>query len=118
MKKDVTNNDIYGILENHFEDDRIAFGKISDRFDKNDEIAVQNGNHMSFIRKDLTEVNNKISKLTDTLSSHIKAVEPILTNYQDTQATYRTFARLARPVIVGIITLGSVISAWLVIKSF
>ena len=117
MKEKVTNEDLFDLLQGHFEDDKVAFGKIDSRLNKNETICVQNGEHMSHIRKDLTEVNAKISKLTDTLSNHIKAVEPILTNYQDTQATYRTFGRMFRPVISTVLTLASLIGAWFVIKS-
>ena len=116
-EKSVTNEDLFHLLQGHFEDDKVAFNKIDGRLNKNEQICIQNGDHMSHIRKDLTEVNLKISKLTDTLSSHIKAVEPILTNYQDTQATYRTFGRLVKPVVSWVLTIGSLIGAWFVIKS-
>ena len=114
---DVTNQDLYNLLQGHFEDDKVAFTKIDKRLDKNEEIYVQGNDHMSHIRKDLTEVNKKIVSLTETLSNHITAVEPILTNYQDTQATYRTFGRMIKPVVSTVLTLASLIGAWFVIKS-
>lgn len=111
----ITNSDIYNAMLQHFKDDAVAFEKIDDKFEKNNQIAKDNGLHMSFIRKDLSTYNTKIDSLTEIVSKHIKAVEPILTNYNDTQATKRTLSKFVTPIVGFILTLASVIGAYYVI---
>lgn len=111
----ITNLDIYKAMLKHFEDDAVAFKNIDDKFEKSTEIAKINGEHMSHIRNDLTTYNTKIDSLTDIVTKHIKAVEPILTNYNDTQATKRTLSRFMSPIIAFILTLASIIGAYYVI---
>lgn len=111
----ITNLDIYSAMLKHFEDDAVAFKSIDDKFEKNNQIGIINGEHMSHIRNDLSTYNTKIDSLTDIVSKHIKAVEPILTNYNDAQATKRTIGRFTTPIIGFILTLASVIGAYYVI---
>lgn len=111
----VTNLDLLNTLKNHFVDDAVAFNKIDDRFEKINELSRQNGEHMSHIRNDLSTYNTKIDSLTEIVTKHIKAVEPILTNYNDAQATKRTIGRWTTPLVGFILTLASVIGAYYVI---
>lgn len=111
----ITNSDIYNAMLQHFKDDSVAFKRIDDKFQKNNELAKQNGEHMSHIRVDLTKYNVKIDDLTDIVTKHILAVEPILNTYNDNQATKRTIGRLTSPMVAGILTLASVIGAYYVI---
>jgi len=111
----ITNLDIYNAMLQHFQDDAVAFKNIDDKFEKNNEIGITNGEHMSHIRNDLSTYNTKIDSLTDIVTKHIIAVEPILTNYNDNQATKRTITRLTSPIITVILTLASVVGAYYVI---
>lgn len=111
----ITNLYIYNAMLQHFADDRVAFNSIDERFKKSDSIAISNGRHMSDIRKDLTNTSIGIQKLTESLLKHIEAVEPILNNYNDEQATKRTIGRLTTPLVTFTLTLASVIGAYYVI---
>lgn len=110
-----TNSDIYDAMIQHFKDDAVAFGKIDEKFEKNNKIAINNGEHMSHIRLDLSMYNQKIDSLTEIVTNHITAVEPILSTYNDTQATKRTLMRIATPIITFILTTASLIGAYYVI---
>ncbi len=114
VKEEKTIGDIYQILLKHFEDDSDAFDGITAKFIKSDQIAIDNGEHMSFIRKDLTEVNEKITKLADIVGTHIKDVTPILQKYRDGEATKRVLVNYGK----GAVGVGTVIGAFYVIKEF
>lgn len=114
-KTSPTNSDIYNAMTQHFKDDAIAFSKIDEKFEKNNQIAINNGEHMSHIRLDLTTYNKKIDSLTEIVTTHITAVEPILSTYNDTQATKRTIMRIATPIITFVLTFASLIGAYYVI---
>lgn len=110
-----TNSDIYNAMVQHFKDDGVAFSKIDEKFERYNEIAVTNGEHMSYIAKDLNTYNKKIDSLTEIVTKHITAVEPILNTYNDTQATKRTIMRITTPIITFILGTASLIGAYYVI---
>ena len=114
--QEITNQDLYDIYQEHYKDDATSFHNINKQLEKNKEIAIANGEHMSSIRLELTDVNGNMAKLSVLLAGHIKDIQPILEGYNDTQATYRTFGRIIKPLVTCIVTVGSVISAWWIIK--
>lgn len=120
MLTEISKNTQEGLENNrkHYKDDDVRFNKI-------DELMKINGEHMSFIRRDLTEVKsilleqNKVQEYTTAkIDSHIKEVKPILDDYHDMQATKLTIAKYGKPIVRGIVGSGVLIGSWLVIKEF
>jgi hypothetical protein len=102
----------------------VAFTKIDERFKKSDSIAITNGQHMSHIRKDLTlthsKVENldfKVDNLVDVVTKHITSISPILENYNDTQATKRTFKKYVFPIVAFVMSMSGLLGAILFIIS-
>ena len=113
------------LLERHFKEDDDNFHEIKEKQSKTDELLQINGEHMSYIRRDLTEVkqilikqNEVQEKQSQRLNDHIKAVEPILQRYQDEEAGKRLAERFGKPVIKTVIGGATIITAWYVIKDF
>lgn len=117
-RKSPTNSDILNAMIQHFKDDAVAFRNIDEKFNKYNEIATTNGEHMSYIAKDLNTYNTKIDNLTEIVTKHITAVEPILSTYNDTQVIKRVFVKITAPVVAFILTLGSLIGAYYAIVGF
>ena len=114
----ITNENIFNAMQQHFNDDAVAFQKIDDGFKKSAGIAVNNGEHMSAIRVELTGVNIRIKELFERVEKHIVAVEPILTSYQDSQTVKRYMSNIIKPVSLIVVGGASLISAWYIIKQF
>lgn len=105
------------MMHAHFEDDKKAFASIKSLQEKHEEISRNNGEHMSHIRSDLTEVNTKMDKQNIVLEEHTKLlllVKPILDRYEQNEAAKKTAIRWTK-FLVGV---GGVIGAWLVVKEF
>lgn len=102
------------LLSKHFSDDERDFKEIKSRLEKREEIAVINGEHLSHINKSIEEVR-------DVLTNHIKAVEPILIEYQLKQETERVLVRIGAKIRqYGTLTvfIASIIGAYYAIKGF
>ena len=95
------------LLSQHFKDDERDFKDIKEKLAKREEIAIINGEHLSHINKNIEE-------LKTILDTHIKAVEPILQEYQDKQATARILKRYGKSII----GVGALVGAWIAIKNF
>ncbi len=113
------------LLERHFKEDDENFHEIKDKQNKTDELLRQNGEHMSYIRRDLTEILHMVEKQNEAqekqsqkLNDHIKAVEPLYLRYQDEEAGKRLAERFGKPVIKTVIGGATIITAWYVIKDF
>lgn len=107
LSKDETTSLLSTLLIKHFEDDEKSFKIINDKLNEREEIAVINGQHLSYISRD-------INSIKDTISEHIKKVEPVILEYQDKKATVRVIAQYTK-IVVG---LGGLVGAILAIKEF
>lgn len=74
----ITDKTITEMLVQHFKDDDV-------RFDKLTQIALQNGEHLSYFNKNLEEVKNLLSKIHDeaeddrkSFNEHKARVEPAI----------------------------------------
>lgn len=109
----------------HYEDDNKNFGSITKKLEKHEELLAISGEHMSFIRRDLTEVKdllldqNKHQLETDKkLDNHILAIKPILDKYEKSvivDEAISGYANKGKTVVVG---LAAVITSYYVVKNF
>ncbi len=109
----------------HYQDDNEHFGAMRTRQDKLEELLTISGEHMSFIRKDLTEVKtllleqNKHQLQTDKkLDDHITKIQPILDKYEESIVIDKAidkYAKLGKAIVVG---LGAIITSFYVVKNF
>lgn len=109
----------------HYQDDNEHFGAMRQRQDKLEELLKISGEHMSFIRKDLTEVKdilleqNKHQVQTDKkLDTHIEAIQPILDKYEDSVVIDRTISRYAKTGKTVVVGLAAIITSFYVVKNF
>ena len=121
LPKEKTMDDFYALYKQHCLDDAKAFESIKERQEKHEELTKINGEHMSSIRVDLTEVKKILLNQNETqresnerLTRHIELVAPILAKYQDEQATKRVLKGYGK----GAVGTGAVIGAYHIIKKF
>lgn len=127
----ITIEDVYNLVElnrndflQHTEDDKRAFGHINAKLEKREQIAEQNGEHMSNIGLRLAtieKVQSEQAKMHEeqihtnkTILQHIEDIKPIIQNYKDVQATKRVFTKYGK----GAVWVSTVIGALYLIKEF
>lgn len=93
-------NSLKEIFERHSKEDHDAFDRIDTTINKTNELIKIYGEHMSFVRKDLTELKTILEK-------HINDVKPMLEEYQEEKAGNKRIVRYGK----GIVFIGAVISA-------
>lgn len=99
------------ILEKHFEDDNIRFNKL-------EELATINGNHLSYFNKNLEEVKGMLGEQNRVNAEHIKRVEPMIAAYERDTAFSKTLGEKGKKWGVRITMVASIIGGWYVIKNF
>lgn len=92
MELKETENIIIEMLRQHFKDDERSFGSIDKHFERNEELAKNNGEHLSYFRKDLTGVMNKV----DSIEISIGNIEKFMEKSEPLFETYRDFQGVAR----------------------
>lgn len=105
------------LLKHHFEDDRLAFSKIDASFEalrktdeKFKELLEINGEHMSYIRKDMSEIAQSVKDLAKAQDAHMKEVEPVLKEYQEKLAFWNRAGRYGSKGAKVFLTAGAVIA--------
>lgn len=113
------------VLEHHFRDDEVAFGKIDKRFDKHEELMVINGEHLSHLNSNLVkqgqvsldvksmliEQNKRSDEHRKMLKEHMDRVEPVIKAYEDEVAGRKYVSKKGENVI----KLAQIIGALIVI---
>lgn len=72
----ITDKTITEMLVQHFKDDDVRFNKLT-------EIALQNGEHLSYFNKNLEEVKTMIVKSEEESKLHRARVEPVIKAYEE-----------------------------------
>lgn len=88
--------DFITTLEEHTKEDKIQFDRFNASISKLNEQMLINGEHMSYIRRDLTELMTLISDM-----------KPMLKSYQDSEATNRTLVHYGKSIVF----IGAIIGA-------
>jgi GTPase len=64
------------------------------------------------------QFNNTQTEFNKKVEDHMSAVKPILDNFIAVQTTKKTIIEKGKPIVGGILTLGSLVGAWYIIKDF
>lgn len=79
-------DELKDMMRGRFVDYDSNFKAIDKRFENHEELMKINGEHLSHIRKDL-------SNLVDSFNKHKDLVEPILENFNDNKAFWRVMKK-------------------------
>lgn len=81
------------MLEHHFDDDKVSFAKIDKRFEKHEELMKINGEHLSYLRKDITELKSMLIEQNKLAKTQNERIEPMLSFYEDINKTMNTLGK-------------------------
>lgn len=104
------------MLEHHFDDDKISFAKIDKRFEKHEELMMINGEHLSYLNKNLVEQNDKIDDLAvslEEIKKTLDAMKGMKKDYDNKQG----FKSVIKENYILIISIATLIGAFLTINS-
>lgn len=103
------------MMNGHFKDDHESFNKIDKAFDKQTEIAKQNGEHFSYFNKTLIEIKKTLEKdaeettrFRDDMTKHIARVEPVIKAYEDEKTARKYLDEKGETVIKWSTRIGAV----------
>lgn len=90
----ITDKTITEMLLQHFKDD-------NDRFEKLTQLALQNGEHLSYFNKNLEEVKSILVRNAEdtknyrkTVDEHMSRVEPVIKAYEDSLVLDKSIKRV------------------------
>ena len=119
-------NSLMLILKEHFEEDnRRNFKRIDDTQAKYNELIAINGENISNMSARLGEVkdllieqNKTFKNHVDQMDAHMKRVEPVIRKFEEDKIADAVLKERGTKIFKGIVSVGMIIGAWHVIKTF
>ncbi len=118
------------LLTQHFKQDDVNFGEIRNKQNKYEELLRISGDHMSHMRKDVTELKTILYKQNESanlhneesnshrelIAAHMKRVEPMIVKYERNNTADDVNREKGMKIAKAILVISAIITALYVIK--